>query len=108
MNLKSLTIEELREKVFSLQDIVEKELAAEQNVDKFLDQTNLFGEWEAIIPEAEFPIFIMAILNNIRREVIIETILRAILKEPKPSVKPKSKETRQPDKMSDYGKHPFN
>ena len=76
-------------------------------MDKFLDQTDIFDVWEKVLPEEEYPIFVMAVLNNIRRDEIIETILHAIVKGPKPSVKPTTKETGLPDKMSDHGKHPF-
>ena len=48
------------------------------SIDDFLDQTNLFNDWEKIIPEKEYPIFVMAVLNNIRKESIIETILVSI------------------------------
>ena len=107
MNYASLTKDDLKDHLFSLMDQVVHHLAAEPDVDKFLDQTDIFYDWEKVLPEEEYPIFVMAVLNNIRRDEIIKTILHAIVKGPKPSVKPKSKETGLPDKMSDYGKHPF-
>ena len=48
------------------------------SIDNFLDETNIFDEWEHIIPEKEYPIFVMSVLNNIRKESIIETILVSI------------------------------
>ena len=48
------------------------------SVDDFLDQTSLFNEWEKIIPEKEYPIFVMAVLNNIRKESIINTIIASL------------------------------
>ena len=36
-------------------------------------------EWEEIIPDAEYGIFVMAILNNVKRELIIDKILDSIL-----------------------------
>ena len=107
MNYSSLTKDDLKDHLFSLMDQVIHHLAAEPDVDKFLDQTDIFEDWEKVLPEEEYPIFVMAVLNNIRRDEIIETILHAIVKGPKPSVKPTTKETGLPDKMSDHGKHPF-
>ena len=106
-HLTSLNNIQLREQLIAIMDVVAHYLKNEPDVDKFLDQTDIFDDWEKVLPEEEYPIFVMAVLNNIRRDEIIETILHAILIRPKPSVKPKSKETGLPDKMSDYGKHPF-
>ena len=56
-----------------------RELSVDPDVDNFLDNTDLFDQWEAVLPDAEYPIFIMAVLNNIRSDVIIETILNSVL-----------------------------
>ena len=79
MSLDCLSKAELRVKLLNLQDRVVDNLEKEPDVDTFLDQTNLFDEWEKVLPDAEYPIFVMAVLNNIRRKVIIETILNSIL-----------------------------
>ena len=70
--------DQLRDQLFSLMDEVVHRLKIEPDVDAFLDKTDLFDEWERILPEAEYPIFIMAVLNNIRRESVIDSILNAI------------------------------
>ena len=66
-------------KIFSLMDEVYLILEGGISVDDFLDQTSLFKEWEKIIPEKEYPIFVMAVLNNIRKESIINTIVASLL-----------------------------
>ena len=71
--------EELKKKIFSLQDEVSNRLSIDNDVDKFLDNTTILDKWEDIIPDAEFGIFVIAVLNNIRSDKIINKILDAIL-----------------------------
>ena len=71
--------EHLKNKIFSLQDEVSRILSIDNDVDKFLDNSTIFDEWEEIIPDAEYGIFVMAILNNIKRELVIDKILDSIL-----------------------------
>ena len=53
----------LKNKIFSLQDEVSRILSIDNDVDKFLDNSTILDEWEEIIPDAEYGIFVMAILN---------------------------------------------
>lgn len=69
----------LKEKIFSLQAEVSKILSIDNDVDKFLDNSTILDEWEKIIPDAEYGIFVIAILNNIKREIIIDKIVDSIL-----------------------------
>tara|TARA_B100000242_G_C42824510_1_gene383134 strand:+ start:136 stop:441 length:306 start_codon:yes stop_codon:yes gene_type:complete len=69
----------LKNKIFSLQDEVSKILSIDDDVDKFLDNSTILDEWEEIIPDAEYGIFVMAILNNVKRESVIDKILDSIL-----------------------------
>ena len=69
----------LKNKILSLQDEVSRILSTDNDVDKFLDNSTILDEWEEIIPDAEYGIFVMAILNNVKRESIIDKILDSIL-----------------------------
>ena len=71
--------EVLKKKIFSLQDEISNKLGIDNDVDKFLDNTTILDEWEEIIPNPEYGIFIIAVLNNIRSDKIINKILDAIL-----------------------------
>ena len=62
-----------------MQDEVSRILSIDNDVDKFLDNSTILDEWEEIIPDAEYGIFVMAILNNVKRESIIDKILDSIL-----------------------------
>ena len=68
----------VKNKIFSFMDEVHMILVGGVSVDDFLDQTNLFNDWEKIIPEKEYPIFVMAVLNNIRKESVINTIIASL------------------------------
>jgi len=69
----------LKNKIFLLQDEVSKILSIDNDVDKFLDNSTILDEWEEIIPDAEYGIFVMTILNNVKKATIIDKILDSIL-----------------------------
>ena len=90
----------LKNKIFSLQDEVSRILSINNDVDKFLDNSTILDEWEEIIPDAEYGIFVMAILNNIKRESIIDKILDSILNTDESKFKALEKD-------NDIKQHPF-
>ena len=47
-------------------------------IDDFLDQTSIFDDFEDIIPEAEFGIFVLTILNGYKSEVILDKLVEVI------------------------------
>jgi uncharacterized membrane-anchored protein YjiN (DUF445 family) len=70
----------IENRIFSLQEKVFETLNIESDVDKFLDSTTLFDEWEEVMPDPEYGIFVIAVLNNIKTKVVIDTIVDSILK----------------------------
>ena len=99
-------MQNLEKKLIALFDTVSMHLESDPDVDKFLDETFLFEEWEKIIPEAEYPIFVIAVLNDIRRPSIIETIVSSI-EQSKTKVDSKSIESLQEEKITSFGDQPF-
>ena len=91
----------LKNKIFSLQDEVLKILSIDNDVDKFLDNSTILDEWEEIIPDAEYGIFVMAILNNVKRESIIDKILDSILNTDESNFKSSNTEN------NNIKRHPF-
>ena len=71
--------DKIKKKIFSLMDEVQNSLVVKNDIDKFLDETTLFDEWEDILPDAEYGIFVITILNNIRTKVIIDTLIDSVL-----------------------------
>ncbi len=51
-DLTSLNNYQLKEQLISLMDTVMHYLKNDPDVDKFLDETDLFDEWEKALPEA--------------------------------------------------------
>ena len=90
----------LKEKIFSLQAEVSKILSVDNDVDKFLDNSTILDEWEKIIPDAEYGIFVIAVLNNIKRKIIIDKIVDSILNVSNPK-------NRAKRKNSQIKHHPF-
>jgi hypothetical protein len=84
----------LKEKIFSLQAEVSKILSIDNDVDKFLDNSTILDEWEKIIPDAEYGIFVIAILNNIKRKIIIDKIVESILNISNPKKRTKLKNSQ--------------
>ena len=102
--LNKLNKEELKEELFRLMDEVRLILEKQDDVDDFLVSTNLFDEWESILPDSEYPIFIISVLNNIRREIIIDSILGAVLSDGEQSIE---KKDIPKEKLEGSLDHPF-
>ena len=98
----------VKNKIFSLMDEVHIILGGGLGVDDFLDQTNLFNDWEKIIPEKEYPIFVMAVLNNIRKESIINTIIASLFDNNVEKNQDSSSSSKKKKLMSHKGELPFN
>ena len=91
----------IKDRIFSLQDKVSNALLDNPDVDKFLDSTTLFDEWEEIIPDPEYGIFVIAVLNDIRKKAVIDKIIDSIL-----DIEPASK--KQFSKLKKKAEqHPF-
>ena len=91
----------IKARIFSLQDKVSNALLDNPDVDKFLDSTTLLDEWEEIIPDPEYGIFVIAILNDIRKKAVIDKIIDSIL-----DIEPASKKHFSKSKKK-AEQHPF-
>ena len=76
--LLAMSREELKEHIFRLQEFIENEQKAGKDVDTILDETDIFDEFEEILPDEEFPIFVITILNGFQSEVIVNKLLDVI------------------------------
>ena len=99
---------QVKNKMFSLMDEVHIILEDGLSIDDFLDQTNLFDSWENIIPEKEYPIFVMAVLNNIRKESIINTIIASLSEKNVGKNRVSSASSKKKKLISHMGELPFN
>ena len=77
----SLKREELKDYILKLQNLIKDEQTKGKDVDTILDETDIFDEFEAILPDDEFPIFVLAILNGFQSDIIIDKLLDVIIDE---------------------------
>lgn len=77
--LSSLNRDELKSYLFEIQDSIDSHLKNGGDVDSFIDETDLFDDFEDILPDEEYGIFVITLLNGIRSETVINTLLDSIL-----------------------------
>ena len=77
-SLTSLNREELKDYIFKLQKFIQDEQKKGKDVDTILDETDIFDEFEEILPDEEFPIFVISILNGFQSDVIMNKLLDVI------------------------------
>ena len=76
--LIAMSREELKEHIFQLQEFIENEQKAGKDVDNILDETDIFDEFEEVLPDDEFPIFVITILNGFQSDVLVNKLLDVI------------------------------
>lgn len=107
MSLKDLKKDDLKLRLITLMDDVRLHLDKEPDVDKFLDETDIFDEWEIALFQHEYPILVMAVLNNIRKDSIIDSIIDSIMNQDIPSNDIKGPKVESKQKKFYVGEHPF-
>ena len=108
MSLKDLKKNDLKDRIITLMDVVEQHLEKKPDVDRFLDETDIFDEWEIVLPQHEYPILVMAVLNNIRKDSIINSIIDSVMNEDVSPNQLKESNTGSNHGRSYVGEHPFN
>ena len=78
--LDQLNRNEIKEHILSLQLEVKEQIAKQNSIDDFLDKTDIFDEFEEILPDQEFGVLILTVLNNFKSEVILNDLLDIIEK----------------------------
>ena len=76
--LISLNRKELKDYIFKLQKFIQDEQKSGKDIDTILDETDIFDEFEEILPDNEFPIFVITILNGFKSDVVIDKLLKFI------------------------------
>ena len=108
MSLKDLKKNDLKDRVITLMDVVEQHLEKDPDVDRFLDETDIFDEWEMVLPQHEYPILVMAVLNKIRKDSIINSIIDSVMNDDISPDQLKESNTESNHGRSYVGEHPFN
>ena len=76
--LTLLSREELKDYIFRLQKFIQDEQESGKDIDTILDETDIFDEFEEILPDNEFPIFVITILNGFKSDSLIDKLLDVI------------------------------
>ena len=76
--LIAMSREELKGHIFRLQEFIENEQKVGKDVDTILDETDIFDEFEDVLPDDEFPIFVITILNGFQSDVLVNKLLDVI------------------------------
>ena len=76
--LIAMSREELKEHIFRIQGFIENEQKAGKDIDTILDETDIFDEFEDVLPDDEFPIFVITILNGFQSDVLVNKLLDVI------------------------------
>ena len=73
--LTLLSRQELKDYIFRLQKFIQDEQESGKDIDTILDETDIFDEFEEILPDNEFPIFVITILNGFKSDEVIDKLL---------------------------------
>ena len=68
----------MKKHIFNLQKFIEKEQEMGKDIDTILDETDIFDEFEDVLPDEEFPIFVITILNGFQSDTLIDKLLDVI------------------------------
>ncbi len=79
LSLETLNREELKSYIFEIQGTIKSYLNNGGNVDSFLDETDLIDDFESVLPDEEYGIFVITILNDIKSDFVIDKLLDSIL-----------------------------
>ena len=76
--INSLNRDEMKDYILQLQQFIKEEQENGKDIDTILDETDIFDEFEEILPDNEFPIFVITILNGFQSDVILDNLLNTI------------------------------
>ena len=76
--LSSLSKNEIKNYLYDLQDYVKKELNSGKSMDLFLDETDIFDDFEKLLPDEEYPIFVITILNGFKSDDLLNKLVNEI------------------------------
>ena len=66
--------EEFRNYIFLLQDNLQEKLESGLTIDEILDIEDPFESLEFFLPEEVYPIMVLAMINNIRSDTVMEAL----------------------------------
>lgn len=78
-HLISFSNEEMKAYIYKLQDDLQSKLNTGLSIDDILDIEDPFEALEPILPIEVYPILVLAMINNIRSETVMDAILKGLV-----------------------------
>jgi len=78
-HLISFSNEEMKAYIYKLQDDLQSKLNTGLSIDDILDIEDPFEALEPILPIEVYPILVLAMINNIRTETVMDAILNGLV-----------------------------
>ena len=79
-DLISFSNEEIKAYIYKLQDNLQSKLNMGLSIDDILDKEDPFEALEPILPQEVYPILVLAMINNIRSNTVMDAILTGLLR----------------------------
>ena len=76
--LLNMNRKQIKQYIVELQNIVKINLKKGHSIDYFLDETKIFDDIERILPDEEFGVFVLTILNGFDSKIIYDTLVDSI------------------------------
>ena len=77
-DLMSYSPEEIKIYIFSLQDALQSKLNSGLSMDDILDSEDPFESLEPLLPQEVYPILVLAMINNIRTDTVMDAVLAGL------------------------------
>ena len=77
-DLTSYSPEEIKLYIFSLQDALQSKLNSGLSMDHILDLEDPFESLEPLLPREVYPILVLAMINNIRTDTVVDAVLAGL------------------------------
>jgi hypothetical protein len=79
-DLISFSNEKMRTYIHNLQDDLQSKLSTGLSIDDILDKEDPFEALEPILPQEVYPILVLAMINNIRTDTVMDAILTGLIR----------------------------
>ena len=70
---------QIKSYLFEMQKYISNQLKS-TTIDELLDETTIFDQFESALPDEEYPVFVITILNGFKNDNIIESIVDTVYK----------------------------
>tara|TARA_A100001011_G_C14320793_1_gene850530 strand:- start:6670 stop:6939 length:270 start_codon:yes stop_codon:yes gene_type:complete len=77
-DIRSMNRNDIKQYLLSIQDFFKQSLDKGNDIDFILDNTTILDDFEDYLPEEEYPIFVITMLNGFKSDEIISTLVDKI------------------------------